>query len=272
MHKILQDFSTPALTDAIEANLIERSLYLPRTLGGAVRGPNPLWFVTGAAMPTSNGVVKAQLEPQALDEGIRDVLTPFKAQARPLTWWVGPSTAPGDLGKHLQRHGLIHNRDMMGMAAKLDALHASADLTGLKLTPVHDHTALSQWYQMLMLGFPISFNQAHFDALAAISLGEVDPLQNYVGWLDGKIVAISSLFLGGGVAGLYNLVTHPEARGKGIGAWMTVQTFEQARQRGYQVGTLQTTYPNALRLYHRLGFQVYCKIGIYRYPGPNGHN
>jgi ribosomal protein S18 acetylase RimI-like enzyme len=272
MHKIVYDFSTPALTDAIEANLIARSLYLPLTLGGEVQGPNPLWFVTGEALPTSNGVVKAQLEPQSLDASIQDVLSPFKAQGRPLTWWVGPSTVPGDLGKHLQRHGLIHNRDMMGMAADLNALHADATPGALELEPVRTREMLSQWYQMSLLGFPISFNQAHFDALAAISLDATHPLQNYIGRLNGKIVAISSLFLGGGVAGLYNLVTHPEARGKGIGAWMTVETFEQARLRGYRIGTLQTTYPNALRLYHRLGFQVYCKIGIYRYLGQNGHN
>jgi hypothetical protein len=27
---------------------------------------------------------------------------------------------------------------------------------------------------------------------------------------------------------------------------------------------LQTTYPNALRLYHPMGFEVYCKFGIYQ--------
>lgn len=53
---------------------------------------------------------------------------------------------------------------------------------------------------------------------------------------------------------------------RGLGSAITLLTFQQALQWGYEWGTLQTTYPNALRLYHRVGFEVDCKIGVYQRP------
>jgi ribosomal protein S18 acetylase RimI-like enzyme len=70
--------------------------------------------------------------------------------------------------------------------------------------------------------------------------------------------------LGAGVAGLYNIATRPAYRQNGLGATITLLIYEEAKKLGYHIGTLQTTYPNALRLYHRMGFEVYCKFGIYQ--------
>lgn len=262
----LQDFSAAALKHAIDDNLIEKSLCFPRLLGGEIHGPNPLWFITGSALPQSNGVVSAAFASGQIDEGVAAALQPFKARNLPATWWVGPQTSPGNLGIFLQNHGLRHDRDMIGMAMDLDKLHMPpAAAPELTLARVQDAGALRRWYTLLLQGFPISFDQAYLDALAAASLDPAAPWQHYVAWLDGEIVSISSLFLGAGVAGLYNLVTAPALRGQGVGAWMTVRTLHLARAAGYRVGALQTTYPNALRLYHRLGLEVYCKIGVYRY-------
>ena len=133
---------------------------------------------------------------------------------------------------------------------------------------VNSKETLTQWYNLLLAGFPISFDQTYLDALAVTSLGPDTPERNYIARLNGEIISISTLFLGGGVAGLYNLVTQPQTRGQGLGTWMTIKTFQEALSLGYHIATLQTTYPNALRLYHRLGFEVYCKIRIYHYTPP----
>ncbi len=264
MPDFFQDLSTRALSRVIDANLIERALNLPRLLGGQVEGPNPLWFITGPRLPQSNGVVKANLAAEELDAQIEAALAPFEAQNLPIKWWVGPSSSPGDLGKRLQKQGFDHNRDMMGMAVDLQAL-APVDRPQPAPTVerVRDKPSLDNWYDLLLQGFPITHDQSYLDALAATSLDPEADLRHYVARQNGQVVSISTLFLGAGVAGLYNLVTQPAVRGRGVGAWMTVETFRRAREIGYRVGTLQTTYPNALRMYHRLGFEVYCKIGIY---------
>ncbi|MDY0020547.1 MAG: GNAT family N-acetyltransferase [Anaerolineae bacterium] len=263
---VIADSSTLALVDLIDENLIEKSLSFPRVLRGEIHGPDPLWFMTGSALPHYNGVVRATFGPETVREGVEAVVKPFKEKGLPFIWWVGPLTAPRDLGTHLQAQGLTHNRDMIGMAAKLSALtEVPGPAANVTFEPVCDRDQLALWYEVFLRGFPTSFDQAYLDALVALSLRSDPAWFHYLGRLDGRVVTISSLFVGGGSAGLYNLATLPEARGLGLGAWMTQETFHQARLMGHMIGTLQTTYPNALRLYHRLGFEVYCKIGIYQY-------
>jgi len=266
MYTTFQNLSTQALVHCIDDNLVEKSLSFPRFFGGEIQGPNPRWFMTGEAMPKNNGVVSAAFADGAIDANIDAIVEPFRARTLPLTWWVGPRTTPARLGRHLQAHGFTHNRDMIGMAMDLDRL----DLPGngqptLRFEQVQDKATLLEWYTLLQETFALSHDTTYLDALAAISLRPGADWLHYVGRLDGNVITISSLFLGGGVAGLYNLGTTASARGQGIGTWMTSKTFDEARNRGYHVGTLQTTYPNALRMYHHMGFEVYCKIGIYNY-------
>ncbi|MBN1486757.1 MAG: GNAT family N-acetyltransferase [Anaerolineae bacterium] len=266
MPEFFNDLSTEGLIKVIDENLIERSLRFSQLLGGNIHGPNPEWFITGTAMPTTNGVVRAKFEKGTIDEQIKAALTPFKARKLPMTWWVGPTSAPGNLGKHLQRHGLKHNRDMIGMAIDMDKLELPpTPLPGLEFEYVTASEALSQWYEVLLQGFPTTFNQNYLNALAKTTLAPETGSYNYIARQNGKILTVSTISLGGGAAGLYNLATLPSARKQGLGAWMTIKSFLEARAMGYRVGTLQTTYPNALRMYHQMGFEVYCKIGVYNY-------
>jgi ribosomal protein S18 acetylase RimI-like enzyme len=73
------------------------------------------------------------------------------------------------------------------------------------------------------------------------------------------------LFLGGGAAGLYHLGTVAEARGRGVGAAITLAPLRDARALGYRIGTLQST-PMGYGLYRRVGFVDYGTRGMYRLP------
>jgi ribosomal protein S18 acetylase RimI-like enzyme len=90
-------------------------------------------------------------------------------------------------------------------------------------------------------------------------MGRDIPLRNYIGYLDGKPVATSCLFFGGGAAGIYSVSTLPEFRGEGIGAAMTVMPLLDARAMGYRIGTLQSS-EMGFNVYKRLGFRHLCQI------------
>ncbi len=269
MAMIFNDLSSKALEKVIDDNLIEKSLSFPRFFGGETYGPNPIWFVTGPSMPTNNGIAQAVFSHSTLNDDVAAAIEPFRQRRLPLVWWVGPNSYPADMGQTLQQFGFTHNRDMIGMAAPLKELGENNPLPDLPLQfeRVEDKEALKFWYEITLQCFPGTYSQAYLDSLAEISLRPDADWIHYIARYQGTVIASSSLQLGAGVAGLYNLGTIPDWRQRGVGVWMTLKTYAESYAMGYQVGTLQSTYPNALRLYHRLGFEIYCKIGIYRH-GP----
>jgi GNAT superfamily N-acetyltransferase len=97
-----------------------------------------------------------------------------------------------------------------------------------------------------------------------LGMADAESIRIYLGWLDDKPVATSLLFLAAGVAGIYSVATIPEARRKGIGAWMTLQPLLEARAMGYQLGILQASRMG-VKVYQSLGFKEYCKINSYRW-------
>jgi GNAT superfamily N-acetyltransferase len=80
-------------------------------------------------------------------------------------------------------------------------------------------------------------------------------------------VATATLFFGVGVAGIYFVCTVERARRRGIGAGITLTALREARDLGYKVGVLGSSemgYP----VYRGLGFEEYCRIGLYEWrPG-----
>jgi ribosomal protein S18 acetylase RimI-like enzyme len=251
----------------IEENLSAKSIDFARLPGGNVQAGNPAWFTSGMKRAGYNGITCARFASQTLDRQIESALEPFRRAATPLTWWVGPSSEPTSLGRALQTHGFRHNRDMIGMAAELDTLaeFIPPDMD-YHFEAVSNRTDLENWLPLFMetFGVPADDRSLLLDIFGRLSFSPDSQWRHYLLRVNGQVVATSSLHLGAGVAGLYNIATRQEYRQQGLGSAITLLTFEQARQMGFTLGTLQTTYPNALRLYHRMGFEVYCKIGVYQ--------
>jgi len=110
-------------------------------------------------------------------------------------------------------------------------------------------------------GLPPAWEETVFKSLGGLGLGL--PMRNYLGYVGGKPVATSCLFLGGGAAGIYSVSTLPEVRGKGIGAAMTVRPLLDARERGYRIGTLQSS-DMGFNIYQKLGFRHLCQIEYFQ--------
>ncbi len=59
--------------------------------------------------------------------------------------------------------------------------------------------------------------------------------------LDGRDVGTTLAYDHDGDCGIYNVVTVPEARGRGIGAALTALQLHHARERGCATASLQST-------------------------------
>jgi ribosomal protein S18 acetylase RimI-like enzyme len=85
----------------------------------------------------------------------------------------------------------------------------------------------------------------------------------FVGYLNKEPVATNLLFNGAGVASIYAIATVPSARGKGIGAAITLKPLLEAREQGYQYAVLFST-EMGIHVYKRIGFRL-TDIRINRY-------
>ena len=151
------------------------------------------------------------------------------------------------------------------MAVDLLALDEDVHIPpDLIIERVGDIEALEQWCHVLTVGFgmPDFVEGVWLDLFASVGLGAQLPLRHYIGWQKGEPVAISSLLLGAGVTGIYNVVTVPEARRQGIGTAMTLIPLREARALGYRVSVLHAS-EMGFNVYRRIGFRECCKISHY---------
>jgi ribosomal protein S18 acetylase RimI-like enzyme len=268
---ILHDLSPPALAAAVESNLFalfDTFQALPNA--EFQRKPELTWFATKNLLnPMFNGVAAANLDSQRVDDTITETLAQFRANHIPTAfWWLGPSTYPSDLDSHLIKHGLNLFENAPGMAVELTRIHenipAPADF---RISVVESEDDLNEWGATFNYAYdaPDFAGQSWVDASLGFGLNTM-PWRLYLGWLDDIPVAVSMLFCGGGVAGIYNIGTMQEVRREGIGSLMTLQPLLDAREMGYRAGVLFAS-ELGFGVYKRLGFEQVCTISRYLWRG-----
>ena len=243
VHDLLTDLSTTALITAIKNNLFEFFRQFQRwERADFYETPLLVRWQTPVFHPWFNAVHSLKPPPDNAATIIRETQDYFRARHVPgITWWSAPHLHSAGWGNHLQRHGFSYDNNTPGMAMPLARLPEAVPApAGLVIRPVEDKATLKRWTHVFTQGF-------EFPA-------DWEP--------DGRPVATSPLFLGAGVAGIYNVATLPPARGQGIGAALTLAPLRQARQMGYQAGILQSSAAG-FGVYQRLGFQKLCTMEHY---------
>lgn len=259
MSQIIEKIDPATIAVAIEANINAYLLSFARLPGAVLHDDlHCVWVDSGVADATFNSVVYAHFSPDAIDAQVEPVLAHFRRHARPVTWHIGPSTKPTDLGRFLPAHGLAHSEDEPGMAVEIDRMRDDfAAPPGLTIETVRDEGGLRDWIAVWLFPVPDDVRRRHLDVLRRRGLGANLPWRYYVGRLDGKPVATSELFVGEGVAAVHYVVTLPELRRQGIGTAMTLRVLHEARDLGYHIGVL-TASPDGIGSYRRIGFREHC--------------
>jgi GNAT superfamily N-acetyltransferase len=264
--------SASDLARTVEANGVEFLLALGRAGGGEERAePQLAWVIGGSPIDYHNAVVRADLTLEQANQAIAASIELLQAYGVPGTWHVGPSMRPADLGARLIAHGFTYAGDDIGMAIDLSTLPAKLEmLPDLVIDRVRDEQELVIWTRTLAAGFGEGEREAAWvgEMYRRIGLSNQQPWRHYLGRLRGVPVATASLFLGAGVAGIYFVFTLEEARRQGIGAAITHAALRDAHALGYRVGVLGASELGH-SVYQRLGFQEYCRIGIYQWRSPS---
>jgi len=233
---------------AADANLAATWAMVGRSCGGDVTEHGPLTLVaTGLPIAFFNGAyLKAAADdPDPLvDEAVRF----FGSRNLPFLLWVRDGVCPEMLAAG-RAAGLrdVGGPPAMGMAPILQAPPPPPELDIELVTTadgVRDHaTCIRDGF-----GFPQEFA----DRLLQPSLLEFDDVAVFVGRVDGRPVSCSLLSVSGATAGINNVATHPDLRGKGYGAALTWAAVAEGARRGCTHSILQAS---------ESGYPVYCKMG-----------
>jgi GNAT superfamily N-acetyltransferase len=258
-----------ALIHAIEENTAAFLLALGRAGGGEERDDSEItWTIGGSPLSYHNAVVHANLTPETADAAILASRERMTTRGVPGSWHVGPSMRPDDLRQRLISAGFTYAGDEPGMAVDLHALNEDAPTPeGLSIQRVCDVAENATWAATLNAnGFGEGAVESEWVGAmyARLGCGDETPWRHYLGLLNGAPVATSTLFLGAGVAGIYFVSVHPDARRRGIGAALTLAPLRAARELGYRVGILGASSLGE-PVYRRLGFTTYCQIALYEW-------
>ena len=261
------DLGPAGLAELIETNEAEFLMALGRAGGGEVRDDARLrWVIGGSPVDYHNAVVHADLVSADVDAAIDEVVERLRHHRVPGTWHVGPLSRPTDLGNRLRARGFTGGGSDTGMAADLQTLATEPPSPeDVAITRIRDSEGLATWARIRALD-PEGEVESNWvaETYRRIGLGDDVPWRHYLGWLDGRPVATATLFLGAGVAGIYFVLTVPDARRRGIGAAITHAAMRDAHHLGYRTAVLGASQMGH-RVYEGLGFREFCRNRVYEW-------
>ncbi len=243
---------------AVEADLVEHVARLHGPPVGSVhRDGGAVWFTTGRPSVNDNGVLRDALPSEQVDTAIEQLLRPFAAADLPLMWWrfVGPSGEDAGVASALVRHGFHLDSDRPGMGLDLMAASPPPPPQGVTVHRVRDEAMFRGWADVVGR----AFDDPDFVDGNSVTMGlrmgfdDAAPFRHFLCRLEGEWVGASTLSLGAGVAGLANISTVPERRGRGIGAAAAGAALADARAIGLRIAALSAD-EGGVRVYERLGF------------------
>jgi GNAT superfamily N-acetyltransferase len=263
-----RDWTAPALAVANERNLVEAFTSFGRVPGAAV-DTSAAWTIAASGLPVLNAVLHARLPPDEVTARIDAAKAWCAARRIPLTWVVGPTSTPADLGARLAAHGLTPIEPWVGMARRLDAALPEPTVpVGYTLEPATDDAGLGGVARAAVGGFGMDGELVTpvTQFLIALTAGD-SPWRFYLARDGDAAVATAGLFLGSEVAGIYIVATVPAARRRGLGAAVTAAALRDARDSGQDTMVLQASRMGHA-VYQRLGFADYDTFGRYRWVPP----
>ena len=191
-----------------------------------------------------------------------EVADSFIEAGLPWMWWLTPSHTAPDLEAVLEARGL-DRLDIPGMYVDLETIPKAAAVDGLTIDQTDDAAAFIDVMQV-GFGLPEMVRGPMTEVMSQFT-GAI----NLIGSLDGRPVACGTAYLTGPTAGLYNIATVEDVRGRGVGHAVTQQLLALARAAGAEHAVLHSS-ESGRPVYERAGFVEVCNVPQYIWmPGGN---
>lgn len=223
------------------------------------QGDDVVALRSAVPFPMFNAVTGARF---ATDDPGRagDVADSYIAAGLPWMWWLTPSTTSEALEAVLDARGLVRE-DVPGMHVELAAPPVAPTVAGLTLGASDD---VAVFVDVMLAGFDMP--DLVREPMTAI-MGHFPEAINVLAHLDGRPVGCGTAYLTGATAGLYNIATLEEARGRGIGYAVTATLMDLGRRAGADQAILHATEAGR-PVYERAGFVEVCQVPQYLWLPP----
>ncbi len=245
---------------AVEQNVVEWTRLKGRIAGVELHDDGDVVW-TFSTLPGRGGAVAgARFTEETADGRIAEILAYYRRHLEPTLWWTGPVSTPTDLDDRLRAVGLQHQSHMPGMAADLQAIRTEFRRpAGLSIAPVEDFSIFRKREHPFFGPANTERRRNLVEGVSWMVRQEPRRAWHFVASLDGVPVGCATVFLGGGVAGLYHVGTVQKARGKGIGKAVTLAALEHARDLGVRNAILHSSKDGEV-IYRQIGFEEVCKV------------
>ncbi|MHA1111692.1 MAG: GNAT family N-acetyltransferase [Promethearchaeota archaeon] len=266
--EILRDHSENALKLALEANLL---LYVKTSVipGEDVLDSDEMfrWYC-GSNILLRNWVLNPKFTSENARLKVKEQIDYFKTRDVTFLWWNGPSAEPSNLGEIMRDAGMMkfelppRSGDMVLDIRNSEEMEKNLkeimDKTGIQIRKIRSVDDIRVGVQLAIKtgGFSEEFRQPGEQScnLMIKEDPDVNVLVGYMAYLDNAPVSISTVFYGGGVAGLYSVGTLKKYRHRGIGTAITLAPLIDAQKRGYEIAVLTAT-TKGFPIYERIGFK-----------------
>lgn len=237
---------------AADRNMVEAWRALLR------RAPRPLERVIDGAHLLSSGLPVAMVNPAYAFEPtdrdpaalVAEVREHYGAVGLPFALYFRDDVTPG-LADACAAAGMVEYWQLPLMV--LDPIPAIPEPpAGLRVERL-DAANADAYASVIAAGFEAPHELA--SALFGRGLAAATEFVGLLGYLDGEPVATSAVFVGAGVAGVYNVATVPSARGRGVGAAMTWAAVAAGAEAGATASILQASEAGQ-PVYERMGYAV----------------
>jgi len=254
-----------SLIQELEENLWETWSVFGRGSGCSLHERDDLlWFETPIPIIPYNGVLRSQLEAN-VDQRIDRVLEHFARKKAQFMWVVHPSSRPSDLQDRLENKGLKEIEPVFGMVRSIDDLPPLPSLPDdIEIRKIADERDMSAFHQFAAWRWHVP--EEYMDQYPAIVEGfrfgqSGSKARMWQAWKGGEPVSKAGLNLGARSAGIYAVVTKPEARRLGLARTLTLIALQEAYSFGYRLAVLHSS-PMAESLYRSLGFDTVAEFRL----------
>jgi ribosomal protein S18 acetylase RimI-like enzyme len=181
----------------------------------------------------------------------------FRHLKLPFAWWIGFDDDYPECKSDLEECGFACDEHESGMFTEIEKLPREKKCNELQIHPVENAQKLDNFikiYQELIPQDAESIKEFYSRAAEHI-LDPKSSLRLFVGYFQDQPAATGASFMDENAAGVWDVVTLPQFRRRGIGTDMTLSALFHAFDNfGYRIGVL-TASEEGEPVYRKIGFQ-----------------